>query len=345
MKKKLLSTLKFVLFLAFGGFLLWLVLRGQDIGQIKVYIKSANFWWIGLSVLLGLLSHISRSIRWNLLIQPLGYSPKLYNTFMAVMVGYFANLAFPRLGEVSKCVALKQYERVPINKLLGTMIVERASDLIMLIAFLVATLVFEFRTLSDFFMENIAGGFADKFSSKSDSLLLYGIILAIMVVGGIIVWRIFRRSNLAYRLRDLMAGFVEGLKSIGKMKNKWHFIFHSLFIWAMYYMMTYTALFAFTDTAHLGLMAAMAIFVFGSLGMVAPVQGGIGAFHFMTVLVLMDVYSIDKSPSTAFAFVVHAAQTFLVIILGFFSLIILPIVNRNATHATQDLAVDPTQSS
>lgn len=344
MKKKLLSALKFALFLAIGGFLLWLVLRGQDIDEIRSAIKEANFWWIGLSVLLGVISHLSRSIRWNLLILPLGYSPKLHNTFMAVMIGYFANLAFPRLGEVSKCVILKRYEEVPVNKLLGTMIVERASDLIALLFFLALTLILEFGLLSQFFMDNIVAGFQEKISSSSNTLLIGAGILVLAVIGGIIAWRLFRRSKLAYRLKDLVAGFVEGLKSIGKMKNKWYFIFHSVLIWVLYYLMTYTALFAFTDLAHLGSIAALAVFVFGSLGMVAPVQGGIGAFHFMTIATLA-LYSIDESTSRAFAFLIHGAQTFMIIILGFFSLILLPIVNRKKIHATADLAVDPAQGS
>lgn len=330
MKKKIISTLKFALFLAIGGFLLWLAVRGQDFEQLKENIAEAKIFWVVLSALLGLASHYSRAIRWNLLIQPLGYRPRTANTFMAVMSGYFANLAFPRLGEVSKCAVLKRYEGVPINKLLGTMIVERAMDLLYLLLFTIALFIVEF----DLVMDLLLGMFSEKMadSASSDSMWLW---LAIIVVVGtalaFFVWRLIRHTAFGIKLANLVAGFAEGLKTVGQLENKWLFLFHSTLIWVLYFIMSYVVLLAFDATAHLGLMAGLAVFVFGSFGMVAPVQGGIGAYHFMAKEAL-KVYSVPETNALAFAFVIHGGQTIMVILAGFISVVLLPIYNRNRTH-------------
>jgi len=331
LKKKFLSSLKFIVFTAIGGFLLWLAVRGQDFNQLRDSIADAKIFWVVLSALLGLASHYSRAIRWNLLIQPLGYRPRIANTFMAVMSGYFANLAFPRLGEVSKCAVLKRYEGVPINKLLGTMIVERAFDLISLLLFTLVLFIAEF----DLVVDLLLGMFSDKVSDKATSGLFW-LWIGLAVVGAIamawFIWRMIRNTGFGIKLANLLAGFVEGLKTVSQLKNKWLFMFHSVLIWVLYYIMSYVVLLAFDATEHLGLVAGLAVFVFGSFGMVAPVQGGIGAYHFMAKEAL-KVYQVPETNALAFAFVIHGGQTIMVLLAGFISVILLPIYNRNHTYA------------
>lgn len=334
MKKKILSSVKFFIFLAIGGFLLWLAVRGQDFDVLRENIAEAKIFWVVLSALLGLASHYSRAIRWNLLIQPLGYRPRIANTFMAVMSGYFANLAFPRLGEVSKCAVLKRYEDVPINKLLGTMIVERAVDLISLLIFTLTLFIVEF----DLVIDLLLGLFSDKVANGATSGWFWVWILVALVglaIVALIVWRAIRNTAFGIKLANLIAGFIEGLKTVGQLENKGLFVFHSVLIWVLYYAMSYVVLLAFDATSHLGLVAGLAVFVFGSFGMVAPVQGGIGAYHFMAKEAL-KVYQIPESNALAFAFVIHGGQTIMVLIAGFISVILLPIYNRNRSHAAPD---------
>lgn len=320
--------------MAIGGFLLWLAVRGQDFDQLRNNIAEAKIFWVALSALLGLLSHYSRAIRWNLLIHPLGYRPRIANTFMAVMSGYFANLAFPRLGEVSKCAVLKRYEGVPINKLLGTMIIERAVDLLSLLLFTLILFIVEF----DLVVDLLLGLFSDKVADSASSSwfwLWIGLALIGTAALAFTAWRLIRHTHFGVKLVNLIAGFIEGLKTVGQLKNKWLFLFHSLLIWVLYYIMSYVVLLAFDATAHLGLVAGLAVFVFGSFGMVAPVQGGIGAYHFMAKEAL-KVYQVPETNALAFAFVIHGGQTLMVLLAGFISVILLPIYNRNRTYASSD---------
>lgn len=316
-----------MLFLALGGLLLWLAISGQDFSQVLTAMQGAELWWIAASVLLGIVSHVSRAVRWNILIHPLGYRPKLHNTFMAVMIGYFANLAFPRLGEVSKCVALKRYEGVPVNKLLGTMIVERAMDLVALLAVTGLLLLLQFSVLSQFFNDYLLQPLTEKLQASSNSLLLLALGGVAFLIVAVAVGRYLLRRGFGHKIKELMAGFVEGLKSVGNMQDKWWFLFHSVLIWVLYYLMTYAALLALGATAHLGLMAGLAVFVFGSFGMVAPVQGGIGAYHYMAKETL-KIYGVPEAEALAFAFLIHSAQTLMIIVVGFASVIGLPLLNQ-----------------
>ncbi len=326
MNKKIRTFLQYAFFIALAGLLLWLAFRGIPFNDIKEALANANYWWILLSIILGIISHISRSIRWNMLIKPLGYSPRLINTFFAVMIGYFANLAFPRLGELSKCEILRRYEGVPINKLLGTMIVERAADLLSLIILMIAVILFEFRFLEETINEYLLHPIVNGLSSNRNMLLIVAGILLVLIFGGLWLLKKYRHIPFLIRLRELAVGFIEGLKSIGKMENAWAFIFHSVFIWALYYFMTYIAFFAFAETSHLGLMAGLVVFVFGSIGMVLPLPGGIGSYHSLVRLAL-SLYAVPAATAAAFATAIHAGQTFGIILLGFLSLILLPVIN------------------
>ncbi len=326
MNKKIRTFLQYSFFILLAGVLLWLAFRGIAFEAIKEALRSANYWWILLSVVLGIVSHISRSIRWNMLIKPLGYTPRLINTFFAVMIGYFANLAFPRLGELSKCEILRRYEGVPINKLLGTMIVERAADLLSLIILMGVVIVFEFHFLKETIMTYLVDPVLGTMQSNGKTLLLLGVALLLLFAAGIWLLRKFRHIPLFIRIRELAVGFAEGLKSIGKMENAWAFVFHSIFIWGLYYTMTYVAFFAFAETAHLGLMAGLVVFVFGSIGMVMPLPGGIGSYHSLVRLAL-SLYAVPAATAAAFATAIHAGQTFGIILFGFLSLILLPVIN------------------
>lgn len=307
--------------------MLWLAIKGYDIKAIQKNILEADKWWIGLTLLLGLASHYSRAIRWRMLIQPLGFNPSIRNTFMAVLIGYFANLAFPRLGEVTKCGMLKKYEGIPINRLLGTMIVERAVDLLCLLFCLGLLFALEFRLLKGFFMDSVYLPLAEVVAKSQYGLAIAGGVFALLVLVFFLLRPRLRAMGLYIKIRDLAFGILDGIRSIGQMKNKGAFIFHSVLIWSLYFLMSYVGLKAFAGTASLGATVGLAVFVMGSFGMVAPVQGGIGAYHFMAISTLA-LYNVDGEVSRAYAVAMHGSQTLMLVVLGFISLVLLPILNK-----------------
>ncbi|WP_159518391.1 lysylphosphatidylglycerol synthase transmembrane domain-containing protein [Sunxiuqinia indica] len=325
MKQKIVKTLKFLAFLALGILLFWLVYKDQDVDRLKSVLKNdVNYWWVWLSLFFGLLSHISRTMRWNLMIEPLGKKPRLLNTFLAVMVGYLMNLVFPRMGEISRCGVLARYEKMSFTQLIGTVVVERIIDVIMLLILTFIVIVGQFGQVIQFLENN------PDVKEKLNSVALSPWAV-LSVISVIIVLYLMRnkllRSSLFEKVRGILIKFAEGVKSIKAMRNKWAFIAHSIFIWGMYYLMLYVVFFSFDFTSHLSMIAGLTTFVLGSYGMVAPVQGGIGAWHFMVVQALM-VYGIDKADGMVFALLAHTSMTAMMIIVGLISLLVLPFINR-----------------
>ncbi len=328
LRKKFSNTIKFLIFFFAGIFLFWMAYRGQSASELWHVLKNdVNYWWILLSLFCGLLSHISRALRWNLLIESLGKKPKIGNTFLAVMVGYFANLALPRMGEISRCGIMKKYEKISFSQLIGTVVLERMFDVIMLLICLLIAFLTQFSVILKFFTNNpeIGINLSKIFSSFYTILvLLAGFITAFFL------HKKFKNSLFLERVKQIFMHFATGFKSIKKIKHKWIFVLHTVFIWLMYYLMTYVCFFGFEFTSNLSALAGLTVFVMSAFGMVAPVQGGIGAWHFMvigTLLVYLPQVSEIEIMSRSFALVVHGSQTAMIIILGTLSVIALPFFN------------------
>ena len=326
MKQKVRKAARVLVFFIIGIGIFWFLYKDQDIDRIKsVLTNEVNYFWIWLSVLLGVLSHISRPVRWRYLIRPLGHNPGLLNTFFAVMIGYIMNLVIPRMGELSKCGVLARYEKISFARLIGTVITERIFDLIALGIFTVLMVFTQFGQVLRFLNEN--PDIRDKVMSLATSpWLLGGGFLALLVLA--VSWRKIKKSSLYRRLGGYVTHFREGIMSVRYIRNKWAFLFHTAFIWTMYYMMLYVSFFAFDFTSELSPLAGLTTFVMGSFGMVAPVQGGIGAWHFMTQQSL-SLYGISYDNGIIFAFLAHGVMTLMVIVLGLFSIVGLPFANRS----------------
>lgn len=308
-----------------GILIFWMVYKDQDFKRIKsILTNDVNYFWIVVSLLLGLLSHISRTVRWNLLIEPLGRKPRILNTFLAVMVGYLMNLALPRMGEISRCGVIARYEKISFTKLVGTVVLERLIDVLMLLFLLAIVALTQFGQVLEFLKNNPEVN--EKIQKVVYSPVLIGVVLLFLIVLWISRHKI-RESSLMKKAMGFVGQFVEGFRSIGKMKKKGAFIFHSVFIWVLYYLMMYVIFFAFGFTSHLGLLAGLTVFVLGSFGMVAPVQGGIGAWHFM-VIEGLALYGVDKADGKVFALLAHGSSTIMLIVLGLIGLLVLPFVNE-----------------
>ncbi len=303
---------------------MWYVYRNYDMQEIQHTLKSGvNYWWILLSMVAGLASHFSRTIRWQMLIEPIEKKTRISNTFFAVMVGYFANLLIPRMGEISRCGVLSRYEKISVTRLIGTVVVERLIDVIMLFVCLLLVLAVQFNVVSDFLSKNTD---LSKISNLFTSIWTYAFIASLILLFRIFKKR-FSKSSPFLKLKGLWNKFSEGFLAIKNIKNKWLFIFHTLFIWFMYFLMIYVCFFGFEFTSHLSPLAGLSTFVLGSLGMVAPVQGGMGPWHFM-VIATLQMYGISQNEGAAFALVVWSALNIMIVITGIISLILLPVINR-----------------
>ncbi|NOR73539.1 MAG: flippase-like domain-containing protein [Draconibacterium sp.] len=325
MNKIVLKVLKFLAFFTLGAFIFWLIYKDQDIDRIKSVLKNdVNYLWVGVSLFVGLLSHISRTLRWGLMIEPIGHKPRFTNTFMAVMVGYLMNMAFPRMGEISRCGVLARYEKISFTKLIGTVVAERLVDMISLLILLGVVILSQFGKVFNFVKQNPE--IEEKLTALlSSPYLIIGIIILVIIF--IIFRKTFKHTAFFKKIIEILNNFKEGFISIRSIKRKGWFYFHSVFIWTMYYIMLYSIFFAFDFTSDLNPIAGLTTFVMASFGMVAPVQGGIGAWHFMAIEAL-SLYGVANENGIIFAFVAHGSMTAMIIVIGIISMLALPFMNR-----------------
>ncbi len=319
MNSKLIKFLKIILPLALGVFLIWYSINSATLEERQKtiqYIIKSDPKWIILSVIMGVISHLSRAYRWKFLLEPLGYSIKLSNSFMGVMAGYLANLGIPRSGEILRAGTISTYEGIPFKKAFGTIISERVIDLLMLLLIIGITLLFQSELLFSYLKEKIASPF-----------ITLAILLGLLFIG-IIFLKIIKTSNnpILIKLRHFGEGLLEGVKSISRIKQRKAFVFHTFLIWILYVLMFYVIKFTVPETATLSIGAILATFVVGSFAM-STTNGGIGAFPIAITAILM-LFDIEKSAGEAFGWILWASQTAINIIIGALSFLFLPIVNR-----------------
>lgn len=310
----------------------WWVYRDEPLDKYEAAFKNLNYFWILVSILFSILSQISRAMRWNMLIRPLGYNPKLYNSYLSVLILYFVNLLLPRAGEVFRCTILSRYEKVPFAKLAGTVFVERMADVITLMILAIVIFLSQLGVFVSFFdthpelKENVRDIF-----SLPHMLIVAGFLI-LLGVAFLLFNRYYQRNHadngntFLKRLRLLKQHFMEGIRSIAMLENKWLFIGHTLFIFLMWLFMLYVIFKAYPPTAHLSIEVGTITFLMGGLAMLMPVQGGIGPWHFMVYETLF-IYGIDKADGKVFALIAHACTNLIYLFLGLAALMIIPLVN------------------
>lgn len=313
------SILKVIIPLLLGLLLVWYSLSQISISTLVKYFKDANYFWIVLGVSLGVLSHVSRAYRWLFMAEPLGYKPKLVNSFMAVYSAYLINLTIPRAGEVARASILSTYEGVPFDKGLGTIVAERVADTIMLLLIIGVALVLEFDFIYNFLIE--------KFNT---SALLIGLLVLIIIGGIFFLFIKTSSSSIALKVKKFVNGLIEGTLSIFKMKKKWPFLFHTVFIWVMYLCMFFITTKALPELQGITLGTVLIGFILASFS-IAATNGGIGSFP-EAVVIAFTLFSISEDPSRAFGWIMWSAQTLIIIVFGGLSLLFLPIYNRKKSN-------------
>jgi len=325
-KTKLIKFAKTFIPLAFGLFIFGIIFWKLDFREIfRILRNDANFWIIALSLPFGLFANIVRAWRWDLLIRPLGFRPKKSNLIYAVLGTYGVNLAVPRLGEVWRCTMINRYEKVPFTKLIGTMITDRLFDTIAVAIIVIAAFIMNVPYFNSFFIQHPE--FYDKFYALFSSAWTYVIIVAL--AGSIwFCFSFFKEKAFIRKTKDSLFNIWEGIRSIARMKEKWLFVFYTFVIWFGYFMYFYICFFAFPFTKELGWNCGLIAFGVSSLAMGVPVQGGMGAWHAIVILVLMG-FGLSQTDAGAFAMCVHTIQAIVFTALfGLFGVLALPIANK-----------------
>jgi uncharacterized protein (TIRG00374 family) len=329
MRKKIFSILKYSLFLGAGIFLVWWQFSSMNEADKKEFynaLSNTNYWLLVPVLVMSLLSHLSRAMRWKLIMEPLGYQPSLKNVFAVTMVGYFANSAIPRLGEVLKCSLLAKFEQLKIDKLFGTILVERTFDFICYLIFIAVTVLLQIEVIGQY----VSGKLSAIGNAAGMSIWLKMGLVIVLIIGFVLLlkWLVkkYPTNSIISKLSGFVSGIVAGFKTIKSMKKRRLFLLHTFFIWSMYLLQVYVGFFAMEATSGLSLYAAFSVLSLSTLAMIAT-PGGMGSFPVFVAQTLL-IYSIATPQGKAFGWLLWGTNTMIVVIVGLIALLLLPYINK-----------------
>ena len=305
---------------------MYLVLKGKDLNKMLEDLKSAEYKYLVASMVFGYAAYLFRALRWLLLLKTMNYNASVSHATHAVAAGYFANVIFPRAGEIVRCTSLYKVTGIPVNKLFGTVLLERAIDLVMLFTCIAMGFVLKYNELSSFV--GAVGGESDPAGLSSTKLLVA--LCFFIILGGLYFFRNqLKKSKLYKKVVSLGVGVKEGFQTAFFMKQKELFILHTLLIWLMYLLMTYVCFFSIPETSDLRFIDGLYIMVVGGLGMIVPVQGGLGPYHAAVTLGIISL-GLSETTGITLAVLIHTAQSIMILITGIIAAIVLSFAKRKA---------------
>jgi hypothetical protein len=338
-KKISLKGLKYLASLAFAFIILYSLFQNQDPVKLIQEIQKVDIKWVFLSMAFGGWAIVNRGLRWIVLIEALGYKASKSNAVAAVSILYFTNLFIPRGGEITRCTSISRVEKIPVDKLFGTILIERVIDFMFLFGLMGITIILKFNDILNFYIA-IQSQKTEEVSNKN--VLLTLIIISTLTVCFILFKKWIKKSSLYEKILSFLIGLKEGFNSIKNIKQKSTFWFHTFSIWIMYFLMTYVCFFSMTETSNLTFSDGIFLLVLGGVGMVIPTPGGIGSYHAI-VMIGLSVLSIgtisfgdsgdSSNPALLFPTIIHAGQTLMAIIMGSIGLLIL-FLSKKKTHVT-----------
>lgn len=319
MKKIFNKTIKTVLPIVLGILILYMIYADFDFTQLWGAISEMDMTWFVVSTFFGIMSHVIRGWRWKLTLAPLGYYPSSNICVNSIFVAYAANLVVPRVGEVSRCVVLEQYEHVPFAQSLGTVVSERLIDTLMVLTMTLVAVLLQWPIFTRFLSD---AGFGKSESPFFASIGGWAVILLSFVAIVVLLYMILHKMAFWKRIKSFIANFIVGIMSLTKMKNGWLFLLETVGIWFCYFMQFYLCVFCFGFSSDLSVLAGLLLFVAGSIAVVVPTPNGAGPWHF-AIISIMVLYGISPNNASVFALIVHSTQTLLVALLGLYALVML----------------------
>lgn len=319
-KKLLKTTVKIVLPLALGGFILYWVYRGFDFRRAgQVLLHGVNWWWMFASLFFGTMSHIVRGWRWKQTLEPLKEYPRTSVSVYSIFVSYAANLVLPRIGEISRCGILSKYDKVSFSKSLGTVVTERLIDSLITVLLTGITFLLQVKIFDRFF--SVTGtkfpSLAQLFTSIDFYIILFSAIGVL-----ILLYYLMRTLSFFEKVKGIVINIWKGITSLKNVSNLPLFLFYTAMIWICYFLQFYLAFYCFDFTSGLGILPALVMFVGGTFAVIVPTPNGAGPWHF-AIISLMVLYGIDTTDAGIFALIVHSTQTLLLVMLGIYGMIAL----------------------
>ena len=321
MKKILNKSVKIVLPMVLGALILYMIYSDFNFAQLWKPLWEMNLYWFALSTFFGIMSHVLRGWRWRVALEPLGYNPSASVSVYSIFIAYAANLVIPRVGEVSRCVVLEQYEKVPFAQSLGTVVAERALDTLMVVLLTVTAVCLQWPVFCRFLTD---AGFGSGNNSFFASAGGWAVVLLSVAAVLVLLYFLIRKMTFWQKIKAFISNFSVGLLFLKKTKRWWLFVIETVGIWFCYFMQFYLCFFCFPFSSQLSFFAGLLLFVAGSIAVVVPTPNGAGPWHF-AVISIMVLYGVSTNDASVFALIVHSTQTLLVALLGIYALFMLQI--------------------
>ena len=331
MNKLVKKTCEWVLPVVLGAFILYWVYRDFDFDKAgDVLLHGVDWGWMSVSLLFGVLAQLFRGWRWRQTLEPLGAFPRRHDCVNAIFVSYAASLVVPRIGEVSRCGVLAKYDNVSFAKSLGTVVTERLIDTVTILLITLVTVVLQLPVFVTFLHQT--GTKIPSLFHLLTSVWFY--IILFCVIGVLLLLYALRKTLFFYeKVKGVVLNVWEGVMSLKGVRNIPLFLFYTFSIWLCYFLHFYFTFYCFSFTAHLGILPALVMFVGGTFAVIVPTPNGAGPWHF-AVITMMMLYGVNATDAGIFALIVHAVQTFLVVLLGIYGLVALPLVNREVSSTS-----------
>ena len=318
------KVIKGIFFLGIGGGLFWYVYRDLDIHLIGETLNKLKYEWILLSFVFGLTSHFIRAVRWQMLIEPMGHKPKKLNLFLSVLVLYFINLVVPRGGEVARCGTVTRYEKIPFVKLIGTVFVERITDVIAFFIIFIAIVLWKFELVNQLFAKlplDFSG-----YQSKIQTIGGVGIFVVLLYLGSKRFGLLDRFQTKIQRLKN---DIKQGIKAILLVRKRWLYIIYTALIFLMWLFMLYVIFFAYAPTSNMSFAAAIFAYTVGTFAYLLPIQAGIGVWHFLIIQSLL-LFGLEEEPGMMYALIAHTFTNVIYLVFGSVGFVILPFINQRS---------------
>lgn len=325
MKKALKNITKILLPLLIAGALLYWMYRDFDFAEAKrIFLHEMNIWWLFASLIPITLSHVLRGMRWLITLEPLGYRPRVGDSVDSIFIAYASSILIPRVGEVSRCAVLSQYDNIPFSKSLGTLVAERLVDMMVVLLFVCVMLLTQFDVFTSLFAKTGTNeaSFTELFTSPKTYIIIGGAVTVCAIL-----WIWLRNTALYAKIKNTVRGFIDGLLSLKTMNRKGLFLLYTIGIWTGYFLEFYIAFFCFPFTAELTIVQALVIFAAISLAIIIPTPNGAGPWHFV-VISMMTLYGVSEVSASSFALIVHTFQTLGVVMLGVYGWVALQVRHR-----------------
>ncbi len=325
MAKQIIKTL---VLLGLTAGLLAFAFQGMDPRELWDGMRKANPYLVAASIGLGYLAVVFRAYRWRIVLRSIEHPVSAPAAVHSVALSYLVNLVVPRGGEVARCTAIQQSGSVPVDKALGTVVMERIIDLVMALALVALVLGLNWTELqalpnavTEFGRVNGAGdtsAAAEPADAAPSGVPVWGwLLLALHALGAATFWAVRRWGwdSIKNKVVDFVQGLLAGLRSVARLDNPAGFWGHTLGIWACYFLMVYIMFFALPATSNITLAHALFVMMSATFSYIVPAPGGFGTYHVFVTSALW-VTGVPMADGLIFATVVHSSQTAMMLLSG-----------------------------